>query len=89
MGARPRRCRILPVIQRHRDYINTKELKKVSVLSEADCDSFLKGFNKCCGIVAAHDPSRGRNADPPPPGEILQDIEELRTCFVNVSRCEP
>ncbi|HCL16531.1 MAG TPA: DNA repair protein, partial [Pseudomonas sp.] len=39
------------VIQRHRDYINAKDLKKVSALTEADCDAFAAGFKKCCDIV--------------------------------------
>jgi hypothetical protein len=66
------------VVQRHRDYIDTKNLKKVSVLTELDCDAFHGSFKKCCNIVDAHDPSSGRNAAPPPPSEILQDIQALK-----------
>ena len=66
------------VIQRHRDYINAKDLKKVSVLTADDCDAFAAGFKKCCDIVDAHDPSSGRNAVPPPPADILQDIHDLK-----------
>ena len=66
------------VVQRHRHYIDTKQLKKVSVLTEADCDVFHAGFKKCCDIVDAHDPSSGKNAAAPPPAEVLQDIEALQ-----------
>ena len=66
------------VIQRHRDYIDTKSFKKVTVLNESDCDTFHAGFKKCCEVVDAHDPSRGRNADAPPPDEIIQDIQTLK-----------
>lgn len=66
------------IVQRHRDYINTKDLKKAAVLNDSDCDSFLAGFKKCCDIVNAHDPSSGRNAEAPPPSEILQDIQALK-----------
>lgn len=66
------------IIQRHRDYIDAKHIKKVTVLSEADCDIFRNGFQKCCDVVDAHDPSSGRNATPPPPQEILQDIQTLK-----------
>src|SRR3546814_6300721 len=38
------------VIQRHRDYLNAKDLKKVSALNEADCVAFATGFKKCCDI---------------------------------------
>ena len=66
------------VVQRHRDYIDTKNLKKATVLTEADCDAFHAGFKKCCDVVDAHDPSSGRNADAPPPNEIMQDIQSLK-----------
>lgn len=66
------------VVQRHRDYINTKDLKKASVLTEADCDAFHAGFKKCSDVVDAHDPSSGRNADAPPPNELMQDIQALK-----------
>lgn len=66
------------VVQRHRDYINAKDLKKVSVLTEADCDAFAAGYKKCCDIVDAHDPSAGRNAAPPPPADVLLDLQALK-----------
>lgn len=66
------------VVQRHRDYIDPKTLKKVSVLTDADCDAFQTGYKKCCNVTDAHDPSSGRNADAPPPKEMLQDIQALK-----------
>jgi len=66
------------VVQRHRDYIDTKHLKKASVLTEADCDAFHAGFKKCSEVVDAHDPSSGRNADAPPPNDLMQDIQALK-----------
>jgi energy-coupling factor transporter ATP-binding protein EcfA2 len=66
------------VVQRHRDYIDTNNLKKVSALTEADCKNFDAGFKKCCGIIDAHDPSSGRNADTPPPNEVVSDIKALK-----------
>ena len=66
------------VVQRHRDYVNTKDLKKVSALTTTDCDAFAAGFKRCCDIVDAHDPSGGRNAASPPPSDVLQDIQALK-----------
>lgn len=66
------------VVLRHRDYIDTNQLKKASALTESDCDVYQAGFHKCCTVVDAHDPSSGRNAVAPPPAEILQDIENLK-----------
>jgi energy-coupling factor transporter ATP-binding protein EcfA2 len=66
------------VVMRHRDYINAKELKKVSVLTDGDCDAYAAGFKKCCDVVDAHDPSGGRNAAAPPPADLFQGIRALK-----------
>jgi hypothetical protein len=34
------------VVVRHRDYVDTKKLRKATVLSDADCDAFEAGFKK-------------------------------------------
>lgn len=66
------------VVTRHRDYINTKDLVKVTVLQTQDVLDFQAAFKKCCDQTDAHDPSRGRNAAPPPPDELLADIAKVR-----------
>jgi energy-coupling factor transporter ATP-binding protein EcfA2 len=66
------------VVQRHRDYIDAKHLRKAAVLTDQDCEAFQQGFRKCCDITDAHDPSIGRNAETPVPNEVLQDIQDLR-----------
>ena len=40
------------VVMRHRDYINTKELIRVSVLTEQDCTSWRENFQKCSDCIA-------------------------------------
>ena len=65
------------VILRHRDYVNTKFLRKATALIEADCDTFEVGFKKCCDQTDAHDPSRSRNDEPPPPDEMLKDVRTV------------
>lgn len=65
------------VINRHRDYIDAKNLKRVTVLTESDTASWAAGFKICCDITDAHDPSRGRNASPPPPDDLLKHVGEL------------
>lgn len=72
------------VVQRHRDYINTKDLKKVTALNDQDCDAFNAGFKKCCDMVDAHDPSSARNASPPTPTEIFADIQALKDWVVSL-----
>lgn len=66
------------VLMRHRDYIDTKHLKKVTALLETDTEAFRAAFKKCSDIIEAHDPSRVRNEEPPPPSEILDDIKDLK-----------
>jgi energy-coupling factor transporter ATP-binding protein EcfA2 len=65
------------VINRHRDYVNTKYLRRATALAESDCDVFDVGFQKCCDLTDAHDPSRGRNAAPPPPEEMMRDVQAV------------
>ena len=65
------------VLMRHRDYINTKNLKKIIALEESDVEAFSEGFQKCCDLTNAHDPSRGRDGNVPPPDELLADIQAL------------
>jgi energy-coupling factor transporter ATP-binding protein EcfA2 len=72
------------VVQRHRDYIDTKNLRKTAVLTDSDCASFQAGFKKCCDLTDAHDPSIGRNADPPAPTELLKDIQDLKDWTVSL-----
>ncbi len=66
------------VVNRHRDYINAKNLAKVTVLTEADTTAWAAGFKTCCDITDAHDRSRGRNAAPPPPEDLIKHVDELK-----------
>jgi hypothetical protein len=61
------------VIMRHRDQIKPATLSKVSVLTEQDCQLWTTSYAKCCGQMAGHDQSRGRNRAIPEPDELLQD----------------
>lgn len=72
------------VINRHRDYIDAKNLKRVTVLTETDTASWAAGFKICCDITDAHDPSRGRNASPPPPDDLLKHVGELKDWAENL-----
>jgi len=67
------------VILRHRDYINTKDLNRVTALDSSDVATFKSGFKKCCDYVEAHDASRGRDSEPPDPTEVMTDIQSLNT----------
>ncbi|PIB26451.1 hypothetical protein BFP76_11045 [Amylibacter kogurei] len=66
------------VVMRHRDYIDTKNLKRVTALEKSDVQTFQNGFKKCCDFVDAHDPSRGHDPEPPEPFEVMADIMLLK-----------
>ena len=59
------------VIMRHRDQIKPATLPQVSVLTQQDCQVWTNNFDKCCGQMAGHDQSRGRN-------RAILEPEELR-----------
>jgi len=65
------------VLMRHRDYINAKELMRVSAVTPEDCRIWSENFGKCCDLIAGHDGSRGRNRAMPEPEELLQDVQAL------------
>ncbi len=66
------------VIMRHRDYINTRDLKRVTALEKCDVQIFQSGFKKCCDFVDSHDASRGHDPEPPEPDDIIRDIQILK-----------
>ncbi len=65
------------VIQRHRDYINTKNFRKMTALAESDVNVFDVGYKRCCDQIDAHDGARARNPAPSPPNEVLADIQAV------------
>lgn len=65
-------------VMRHRDYINSKNVKNLSVLDHEICKTWSENFGKCCDFIEAHDTSRGRAQELPEPEELLQDIEILK-----------
>ena len=65
------------VLMRHRDYINAKELMRVSAVTPEVCRTWSDNFGKCCDLIAGHDGSRGRARAMPEPGELLRDVKAL------------
>ena len=65
------------VVMRHRDYINVKNLNKISALDLPTCQSWYKGWARCCDYVNAHDTARSRNQALPEPDKLLEETAEL------------
>jgi hypothetical protein len=72
------------VVMRHRDYIMVKELFRVAALNLQDCQNWGDNYGRCCGLMAGHDESRGRNRAMPEPEELLQDVAALNTWVRNL-----
>ena len=70
-------CLFNRVVVRHRDYINMRQLAKVSVLDGSDCTFLLTLHKRCCDITQAHDPSTGRNRSAPNSKDVAKDISEI------------
>lgn len=67
------------VVMRHRDQIKPAPLLKVTVLTEQDCQVWSANYANCCGQMAGHDQSRGRNRAVPEPDGLLADAQALAT----------
>lgn len=65
------------VVNRYRDYIDTRSIMKVTVLDERDCRIMRDGFKKCSDLIDAHDTSLERGMDEISPDEIVEDIVVL------------
>ncbi len=65
-------------VMRHRDYINPKNVKKISALEFDDCENWLNQYGKCCTYTESHDGSRGRNKTMPEPEQLLLDVKYLK-----------
>jgi hypothetical protein len=66
------------VVVRHRDYINLKDLRLVTVVAVTHCERLQKLFQRCCDVTQAHDRSSLRSFGVPRPDEAIGDLAELR-----------
>jgi hypothetical protein len=72
------------VIMRHRDQIKPANLPQVAALTWQDSQIWTNNFDKCCGLMAGHDQSRGGNRPTPEPDELLRDAQALGTWVRNL-----
>lgn len=72
-------CVFRGVVARHRDYINLKDLRLITVVTAAHCERLQKLYQRCCDITKAHDRSGLRSFGVPHPADALTDLAELRS----------
>ena len=65
------------VVERYRENIQTQQVKKLSDISEQDCEQFEAGMTKCSKWLPGHDQAPAENEDVPEPSELKADIDAL------------
>lgn len=72
-------------VQRFRDYIEVKNLKRVVGLQENEVVEIDRLYQRCHDLIEAHDPSSAKDEPPPTPEELRKDIADLRTLIQRIS----
>lgn len=72
-------------VQRFRDYIEVKNLKRVVGLKVIEVDEIDRLYQRCHDLIEAHDPSSAKDEPPPTPDELKQDIADLRSLIQRMS----
>ena len=65
-------------VMRHRDYIKSKNVRKLAALDRKICSDWSRNFGRCCDFTESHDTSRGRAQELPEPKILFDDIKELK-----------
>lgn len=65
------------VVVRHRDYIDPKDIAKISAIDLSSCEKWYECYKRCCDYVEGHDTSRARNQALPEPDKLLEECAEL------------
>jgi len=72
-------------VQRFRDYIDIKRLDKVVGIEKIEVDEVYRLYQRCNGIVEAHDPSSAKGESPPTPVELKNDIDDLKNLIKRIN----
>ena len=65
------------VVERYRSGVQTKQIKKISDISNGDCNTVDIAMTKCSKWLPGHDQSPAAKEDIPEPDELKTDIESL------------
>jgi energy-coupling factor transporter ATP-binding protein EcfA2 len=72
------------VVQRYRDWVKVKDLKKVIGFEEPECLEIERLHKRCCDVTEAHDKSPGKNAPLPNAMELANDINALISLITQI-----
>jgi energy-coupling factor transporter ATP-binding protein EcfA2 len=73
---------VSPVVRRFNNAVHTGGLRKVTVLTDADCDDLKEGYGFCC--THCHTDPPGVNRPMPTPDKMNDEITRLRNWFDSV-----
>jgi energy-coupling factor transporter ATP-binding protein EcfA2 len=73
---------VSPVVRRFNNAVHTGGLRKVTVLTDADCDDLKEGYGFCC--THCHTDPPGVNRPTPTPDKMKDEIDRLRNWFDSV-----
>ncbi len=73
---------VSPVVRRFNNAVHTGGLRKVTVLTDADCDDLKEGYGFCC--THCHTDPPGVNRPTPTPDQVNDEITRLRNWFDSV-----
>ena len=70
------------VVRRFNNAVHTGRLRKLTVLTDADCDDLREGYGFCC--TYCHTDPPGVNRPTPTPDKMKDEIDRLRNWFDSV-----
>jgi hypothetical protein len=73
---------VSPVVRRFNNAVHTGGLRKVTVLTDGDCDDLKEGYGFCC--THCHTDPPGVNRPAPTPDKMKDEIDRLRNWFESV-----
>lgn len=71
-----------PVFKRLSTKVDSKNLRKLTVLEAADCDAMREGFQACSELL--HSAGESLNPKLPSPTELQAEIDKLRNWYVDL-----
>lgn len=74
------------VVERFRPSIQTIQAKKLSDISEKDCQDLEEGISKCSRWLLGHDKAPAESVNVPEPKEVMNDIECLDGWVKNINK---
>ncbi|MCP4369444.1 MAG: AAA family ATPase [Deltaproteobacteria bacterium] len=74
------------MVERYRENIQTQQVRKLSDITEQDCEQLEAGITKCSKWLPGHDQAPAENEDIPEPNDLKTDIDVLEQWVNKIKR---